>query len=243
MRKLILILLFIPVISFSQGFNWQYDPRMPFDYPDLFVNIDINYGRSFHNSDFSFLEKRVVCTDITGGSGNEFSLGFGAEYWHSQKITFTGSLNYMYLSGTFTSPEVYPRKEYDLETEYIFDAGLHYAELEAGVKHRLLGTKFFAGGTLGFNIFLSEDNSFREEKIAPVHDPFRDRNIEDASIGNLTTVVLIPSLYLGYDLNLGKSKYGSVYLKASTAINSMISSESWRATGVSVGVKVNRAVF
>jgi hypothetical protein len=240
----IFVLSFFTFKSYSQGFDWQYDMRLPFDYPEYFLSFSVNYGLAHHNGDFDFLENGISCCNFESGNGNLFDLNAGIEYWYKGNVAIFADIGYSSVSGNFSNRTSVPRAEdYILTTEYQYDAALSIINLNLGGKYRLSQSHFFGGVAINTEIIANQENNFREIKISPVTDPFKDRDIPAGEITGLRTLIFNLQLLAGYDVNIGKGKYISAYMKFNQQINSFVDDKKWYRTSLVAGVKFNKGIF
>ncbi len=247
MKSLIKYFILIVIFSgnlLSQGFDWQYDMRMPFKYPDLFISLSADYGLTSHSGDFGFLENEIKCCNFDSGTGNNITINIGAEYWYNGRNTIFADAGYSNISGDFSSRSSVPRTEdYNLITEYRYNSDLSFINLNIGSRHRIRNSNFFAGAAINSAILFSKNHNFSEVKISPVTDPFRDRTISEGEIKNLNNLFLNASVLIGYDINAGKSRYLSVYIKFNQQLNSFVDNEKWYHRSLITGIKFNRGIF
>lgn len=246
MKSIYSIILFVllSLPSYSQGFNWQYDMRMPFEIPSYFINLSVNGGLINHSGEFGFIEKNITCCTFESGSGTNYALNIGGEYWYNGNTALIANIGFESVGGKFTKQNESPRTDdYILITEFEYNNTLNLINIDIGGKYRIMKSHFFAGGYISPKFLISEDHNFKEKKISPMTDPFTDREIPTASVEDLNMLLMNINLIAGYDFNMGKGKYFSVYMKFNQQILSYLSNESWYTNSVNIGFKFNKGIF
>ena len=239
MKYLIKIILFLlPAIIYSQGFDWQYSSRSPYEITDLYIGGVASFAYSYSTGNFPFLEEDVICCTYEDGIGTDFQLGITSEYWHEPEMAFSVSLLYSNVSSNFYTETTVIKKTnpglpgFDWTTAYESDISLNYITLDMGVKNRIY-KKFNlkAGVDLNFNIGSSETHI--NSVVTPSNIPFSDGSFEkelsDGRIKDLSPIVLGVSLGGSYDLDLGIERYGEVSFLTRYTVNSLLSDNSWRS--------------
>lgn len=241
---IIIIIFFNHLSSISQGFDWQYSLRLPYDSPNTFISFSSEFGISNHTGSFNFIENNITCCNFSDGNGFNYNINTFIEHWYNGKIAFYGGIGYKNLNGLFSKRQEIPRSDnYFLVTEYQYKNSISQIPLEFGSKYRISETHFFISGSLILNLLISESHNFKEIKISPISDPFRDREIPTAKLKDLNIFFIGGRISLGYDYSIGKGKYLSIIFSYSRNINSFIKSESWYSNDYSLIIKLNRDIL
>ena len=238
MRYFLKIMLFLfPAIIYSQGFDWQYSSRSPYEITDLYIGGVASFAYSYHTGNFPFLEEDVICCTYEDGIGSDFQLGVTLEYWHEPDMAFSLGILYSNVSSNFyTENTVIKRINPDLPgfnwtTAYESDISLSYITFDMGVKNRIY-EKFSlkAGVDLNFNISSSETHV--NSVVSPDNIPFSDgtfeKELSEGRIEDLSPMVLGVSIGGSYDLNMGIERYGEISILTRYTVNSLLSNYSWR---------------
>lgn len=236
---LIAIIMFVmkSTISFAQGFDWQYDYRLPSSYPFIFVGINAEYGIVFHEGNFNFLEDEIPCCRFTNGDGNISNIGISLEYWYDSKISFQLTAAVNNVTGSFTANSSDTIRGGSMKTAFDFESTVSYLAISPGIKYRLLGSKLYAAFDLKMLIKYASSGEHSERRISD-NVPFNSRTIANGRIDALSTLVVLPQLRLGYDLAIFRNVYISPYISASYTIDNIIESEKWKHYDLHFGISL-----
>lgn len=228
---------------FSQGFDWQYSPRLPFETPIFFVGLNGNLTYLMHFGSIDFTESYKCCT-FNRGEGIGSIFGINSEYWQTPTIAFTGSLSYMTSPGNFEADgeplPVYPSGIYFYKNE--FNSQLSYITLEIDVKWRLFLTHFFVGVGFRTGILVSNKSEFFEKIISPPEGRFNDgtqrRTIANGIISDIQPYFFTPKFNLGYDVNLGLGTYSSISISTGLPIINISKDSKWLSWIFQLNIKL-----
>lgn len=233
---------FLPLLS--QGFDWQFSPRMPTDYPDFYIGATAEADFLNHDIDFKFFENTVICERFTdNGSGSGYNVGISAEYWKDGDIAFFGRLAWFKKSAEFKVKSAIPRVTGDFLSEYSFNSELSFFGLEAGAKIRLLGSHFHAGATVNGSYLLSNINTYKEKILSPndyfsTDPPTQERLIAKGEIASLQNFQFFVKLRLGYDVQMGKGTYSTFFIAGGLPLTNVLSNDVWRIWSISLGITI-----
>lgn len=216
----------------SQGFDWQYSPRLPFDTPVFFIGVNGNLSYNLHYGSIDFTERYKCCT-FTNGKGIGSIFGINAEYWQTPTIAITGSISYMTVPGNFEADgeplPVYPSGMYYYKNE--FNSNLSFVTAELDAKWRLFLTHFFVGAGIRIGVLVSNKSEFYEKIVSPPEAKFNDgtqrRTIANGVISDIQPFFFNPKLNFGYDLNLGLGTYTSIVFSTGFPIVNVSKDSKW----------------
>jgi hypothetical protein len=223
--------------SFAQGFDWQYDHRLPSSYPVIFVGINAEYGIIFHQGNFNFLEDEIPCCRFTNGDGNNSNIGISLEYWYSSDVSLMLTASVSNSTGSFSANSSDTIRGGSMKTAFDFESSVSYLAVSPGIKYRLLGSKLYAAFDLKMLIKYASTGEHSERRISN-NVPFNSRTIANGRIDALSTLVVLPQLRLGYDMAIFRNVYISPYISASYTINNIIESEKWRHFDLHFGISL-----
>lgn len=237
MKKIIIIisLLFsLSSYSWAQGFDWQYNPRLPSNYPVIFVGINAEYGIIFHDGNFNFLENDIPCCRFNSGNGYNSNIGISLEYWYSGNVSLLLSASVINSSGSFSTNSSDTIRGGSMRTAFDFESSVSYLAISPGIKYRLLSSKLYAAFDLKMMVKYTSNGEHSERRISN-NVPFNSRVIANGKIDELATFLISPQLRLGYDIPLFRSIYISPYVSASYTLNNIIESEKWKHFDLNLG--------
>ncbi len=231
-KSIYILFLLLPSILPGQGFDWQGSTRLPAKYPKMFIGAYAAGTYSNHTGAFNFIEANNVCCPYESGTGFGFKAGAAAEYWHTGNIAFSGALVYSSLPVVFSSisrDAVGPGKYWEIQ--YESDINLSYAGLYLSGKYRLPATHIHIGAGMQIAYLVAESSSHIMRSLSPEF-PFSDSsyvvNLKNGRIPELNDLIIVPSLKIGYDLNLGFGTYASPSLNISYPLLNVAKDEDWR---------------
>ncbi len=249
MKNCFIVLFFLFFITTlplkPQGFDWQYSPRMPAAYPDYYIGINGEVNFLQHEGKIHFFENMVMCESFRSGKGSGVNLGFAAEYWSSGSIAFFGKIAWVDAPGEFKIKSVLPRVTSDFISEYSFSTSLKFVAAGAGTKWRLFGSHFFAAALVNMQFLVSNSNIYKEKILSPndyfsTEPPTQERTIAEGRISSFQNFQFSPHIRIGYDAQLGKSTYTSLYFSAGIPLTNLIDNEDWKIWSFSLGINIFR---
>jgi len=239
------ILIFTSFGAYSQGFDWQFSPRMPAASPDKFIGLEVgyNFGRSF--GDIKLFEDLIECCKFNNTSSNTFYVGIAGEYWYSGNEALIAGINYSFLNSIFKAPSsaLLPGDTL-LQTEYQFDSKMQFINISAGYKRRLPQTHFNAAASISLSVPISNTYIFKESVISPTDfyfatvPPSQERELDNGSISGMSVLTVSPVIQIGYDFDLGKGMYGWINLETSYNLNSILTDDRWNIFSFGLNVRI-----
>jgi len=238
----ILIIITISYTGYSQGFDWQYSARLPFEVPSFFIGLNGSGSYGFMNGDFNICDNGIPCDTFTIGNAIGLSAGIKLEYWQSADIAYFSTIAFHYNQNSFKNENLYyyfpdagtKTLEYEyLRTEYI-------PEVEIGVKFRLrfLLPHLFSALSIkaGYVANTSEELVLRKISEADwLADEIHFTGFEPLGLSKFVYSV---NLKVGYDVNLGLGKFASIYLDLGLPLQNRYSFGTWEKTSLLAGVSI-----
>ncbi len=243
MKKLLLyILLCFPKIALSQGFEWQYNPRMPSTYPVIFAGISGEYSLLFHSGDFNFLENDIPCCRFGNGDGAGNSVGLLLEYWYEGDMSLQLGLAVNRSAGNFSVNSSDTTRGGNMVTAYDFESLINYLSVNPGVKVRLFDSKFFIATDLRILLKFDSDGQHSERRVSE-NVPFTYRTISNGKIPDLSALLLIPGLRFGIDIPIARGIYLSPYISAAYTITNIIAEDKWKYININFGASLMNGII
>ncbi|MDQ1266692.1 MAG: hypothetical protein QG635_1844 [Bacteroidota bacterium] len=247
MRKLLAYLFFIFFAgnAFSQGFDWQYSARLPFEIPKYFIGVtaDFDYYESVGN--FNFAENEISCCRFRDGKGYGWSAGLAGERWLTGSLATFGNIKFEYIPSNFKIQVSLPRNDTTTYiSEYEYQASHSFIDIILGLKYRIMQTHFHVGAAVKMQFLLIQDNQHLEriisppEEYFPTNPPSQERQISKGQIPEIRQFIFTPSVQLGYDLNLGLGTYSTPYFSVEFPVMDAISEGNWRRWAFSAGLRI-----
>lgn len=220
----------------SQGFDWQFSPRIPFSHSKFFWGFNASGLIISTTGNFSFLEDHIACCDYESGYGKSIKLGVSAEYWCRSAIALNGSLNINLINSSFKQTIVVPRSDgkndYFSRYKYFLDESRNYISGDISAKYRILNSHFSAGGGISSSILISSQALHKEKIISPSDETFidgsKERKITNGILQDYNTILITPSLFINYDLDLGIGYYSSIKFCSFFPLMSVVQNDNWR---------------
>jgi hypothetical protein len=228
--------------SYSQGFDWQYSPRLPFETPNLFIGVDLFSTYNMNSSDFVICEKDIVCDTFNKGAGIGYSAGLKLESWTSAVFSYFVCANYLYIPGKFIKENnfVYNPDVGDKVLEYEYFYSQYSIGAEIGCKYRMnfILPHLFSGISIRGLYQINAKDEFILRKVSEADWINQEIYFTDFDGPEFSEFILMPELKLGYDLNMGLGSYSSLYLAAGVPLYSYISKSdgSLRRWAFSAGI-------
>ena len=240
----------------SQGFNWIYSNRLPFEVPNLYVGGKFEIGSINHTGDMSLREMYNAtdfeCCRYKNGDGTLINIGVNVEYWYETFSAVNLSLSYNNISSNFIRrADALPLSNGDkLITEFDYATNLSFLSIDLGWRYKINETHFFVYPSMITNVFLSKSEGQQVERIiSPNYETFSDgslvRNIEGGKIPEINTFNLNFTLKAGYDFSIMNGMYISPYIGYILPISNYISekdnyntNQSWKMSGLILGTNI-----
>lgn len=247
-KFIILFIIFIYCDLFSQGFNWQYSSRLPFESPKFFIGVAGSYSNANSSGEFPFVEDRFTCCEFNEGSGYSIELGIGSEYWIKPNTAIRGNINYSPFVSDFSSIKEYPvilngDLIYNEQFEYIFETAQHLININLGYKYKFI-SHFSLIGSINIDYLFYENNNSSESRIGPVDrvQPYT-RFIPEGTIKGIRNLYLAPEIAFAYDLELGKGIYSTIEITAELPLMSYSSAAEWQLWQIGIGAAIYRGIL
>ncbi len=245
MRKIRYIILLIAMSgpAFSQGFDWQYSARLPFDIPSFFVGLaaETDFVYSSREDGIMTLFQQVgdeyrPCCDFDKGVGFGLGAGMNFEYWFGKYTVFT-KVMYKYFHSYFNNTVPYPmRYSDDFESEYKYDVNIQQLIIEPGFRLRLFDSPFSIAGSVKANIRLLDSYEYSDSRG-------QQQYTYEMRIPDLNTVYFTFKLGMGYDVQMGLGKYSTLGFYAGIPITGLISSGNWYAWSLGASFTYNTGLL
>ncbi len=239
----------------AQGFDWQYNARMPSDYPDLFLGLDVAGGASSYSGQLQHTEKiddpfdgGLVCREcgvFDSGSDSYMRFGLRGEYWLDAFWTLRAGVGYVSadIEAQRDLPDL-PSLEYGLiSSELQFESTRRRLAFDVGLRRRIVD-RISVGGALSAGFLLSETVEQRQQITAPAEAHFEIDGVTSSSRiveGELSAAAdLLFSADLGvfYDAPLARGLYAVSGLVVSIPLHSATADQSWRGYGLRLNVSL-----
>lgn len=246
MKGLVLLMILLFTIkSYSQGFDWQISPRLPFEIPQYYLGATISFSKIHYNGSLLLTESFVNCAKFESGSGRSYSFGFSAEYWFTAFVPFFIELKYLSANGLMKAmADSFPilvkqiPKIVKVQNEMSFSYS--YIVLTIGGKLRLLETNFFIGANLDFAVKTHSKYDVFEQVLSPAEYHFVDfsqrRKLFNGLISDLSFFAISPKLTFGYNATLGVGIYATPRISFEFPFINYSTEEKLRLTTFSFGV-------
>lgn len=237
MRKFILIL-FILIGSaelHSQGFDWEYSPRLPYKIPRAFIGAGYSYSYNQNIGDFSFFENNVYSLNFKNGNGTLNQLQFSFQYWNKPTFAVFGNVFYRTLQNDFSQQMTYPRSNGVDNWLVTYQTNLQlsrdYLGISIGAKYRLFDTYLSIGGQITSQFLLSSNTAATEEIISPDFEHYIDgsttREINKIKIPDFKNFLLQPEIFIAYDFSIVKGLYIQSSLRMQIPVFNSTSSDKY----------------
>jgi hypothetical protein len=242
--KLLILIIFFSSLAevFSQGFDWQYSARLPFDVPTFFTGIDFNSSYNIISSDFNICDKGIPCDTFMNGKSVNISAGIKFEYWSSADLSYFTGANLTYSKNSFLNENMYyyfPEVGNKI-LEYEYLRAEYIPEIEIGVKYRMrfLLPHIFSSLSLKAGFVASSKEELILRKISEADWLADEIHFTGFESLKLSGIMFEPHLKLGYDVNLGLGSYSSIYVDIGLPIQNRYSKGEWYSTKISLGISI-----
>lgn len=210
MKKLIIIIILMPLIVFSQVEHKNYT-----------FGIYGAYGLNFHDGEFNRIPDCPSCSPgFRTGSGAGLGLGLVFDYKLNPRYSISSKLIYNDLSGEFTQTEntsiIVNNQLANGEFTHYLESTLGVVGLEPSVKINIFKDLFFNAG-LNVSLLMTKDYSQVEKITQPTNsgtfldengdDSFsRERNNFSGTLEEANSIYIAPMASLSYQLPLNSNK-------------------------------------
>lgn len=244
---LALLIFLCPVLIFSQGFEWELSPRLPFSIPKLYLGISTNFSKNFFKGSLSLYEKYYTCAIFSTGNGNSNSFGVRAEYWFEPAVALNLGILFLNSGTNFTAlgdsfkilvkdiPKVV-KVENELSFKHI------YLLIDLGAKYRISSTNIYFAGNLEFGFKLSSSFDLYEQVLSPPEYHFVDnsqrRKILDGDFSKFSTLVISPKFSVGYDAIIYPKIYATPSISIYIPVFNMSSKDNLKMLAIQLGFSI-----
>lgn len=246
MKILTCIIAFLLIVQFaaSQGFDWQYSPRLPFETPSFFIGAALEGNYYNHFGDFPIREfGEILCCNHKTGDGSGLDAGILVENWIKGDFAINAALKFSIVNGGFTSENSVPIKGGgELISKYTSTTTMYYVALEPSAKWRLLGSHFWISIGISGKVYVGSSlNAIME---IPASDTGELRQVElEGSLPPMNAVYIAPILSIGYNGSTGLGQYFSPYARVEFPAFDAASHDEWRFWKFSFGIAFYKGVF
>ncbi len=211
----------LPFSVFSQGFDWQPNPRLPFSIPKYYFGLFTTGSIVKFDGNWKLLESGILCSKFTSGSGKTIGFGVSAEYWYLPEIAFNVNFSFSSNRGNLvTLGDSFPVliKNIPTTVKVQNEMDLQYSSISfsLGAKYRLFNTNFFVASSMEFAVKTANNYEIYEQVVSPPEYHFADltqrRKLSDGYLSDLNLFVVAPKICFGYDAIVLWKVYASVYI-------------------------------
>ncbi len=208
--------------AFTQGFDWQYSARLPFNTPRFFIGLSGTADFTYSIATLPLLENDYrLCCNLGDGTGFSGALGLNFEYWPGNYSIFLKVMYGYYRSGFSAQGEAYPiRGGGTLISEYTVNTDMQRIILEPGARFRLFGSYFRLDCSLRSSIItkFTYDITDSEADIGETYNP---------RIPDYNQIFLQFNLGLSYDFSVGLGKYSSFGIYTALPVLGISRTNEW----------------
>jgi len=251
MKKIIIIIFFTSLLSLqSQGFDWYYSSRLPFQLPKTYLGANINY--TYNINYFEDIpvhqpsQNNEHVFDYSSLNNSNFNFGFNAEHWLYNNLALLTKLSLNIHSNQFTNTETIPIDSKTLwTTQQNSNFQIMLFSFSPGIKKRIPDTYFNFGFNLNLNLIINNKLESTEKSISPNWKTFSDGTKEinsDFTMPNLSNFNLRPEVFLSYDYAFKIGYYLSPYIAVNYQLGSYFKSNQWNSFGIQFGVNLLKSI-
>jgi hypothetical protein len=236
--KLLYIILLLSLVELnSQGFDWQYSARLPFETPVFFIGLtgEADFTRSFASLPLTERDYRPCC-DFKDRWGFSGSAGMNFEYWMRDYSIFT-KVMFGYYETVFDEKGIpYPmRYDNPFQSEYKISTYIKQIIIEPGIRYRLFDTYLSLNGSLRASFIINNSYHVSDSK-AIVDDTYSPR------IPDLNSIYLQLHVGLGYDFSTGLGNYSTISIYSGLPITGLSQKGSWYPMSIGLGFTYNNGI-
>lgn len=232
--------------AIAQGFEWVYSYRMPFSVPTFYVGFGSGVGIASHSGSIESVSGSFVCARFPSVTAPVFSFGVTAEYWIYGRTALTFSGLYQSQSAHFSElSERIPLSDGNfLQTRYELSTNRPTLKVTGGAKTLLFDTHAWIGGSIALEYLLQSSSQLQEKMVSPEGVPFETTppsfviTYPGNTLDGMRTVVAVPCVNIGYDIELGRGLYASPSIGYSLPLMSQSSAAQWNVSTVWAELKI-----
>jgi hypothetical protein len=232
---LLFVIFFASIELYSQGFDWEYSPRLPYKIPRSFIGVSYYYGYNQNIGDFPLYENDVYSLNFKNGNGslNQFTLSY--QFWEKPIIAVFGNVFYRSYNSDFAQTVTYPRsngkEDWLVEYRTQMQSSRNYFGVSIGGKYRLLNTYFSVGAQITGQFLLSSSSTARENIVSPDFEHYidgsRERDVQNTQLPDFRNFLLQPEIIFAYDFNIAKGLYIQSSLRMQIPLFNATSSDKY----------------
>lgn len=232
--------------SYSQGFDWVADVRMPSKTPVIFGGINVYATYSFLST--SGLQSTVtpLCGLYDAGYGQVLGGSARVELWNASGLSsWLFNVGLEQRSYVFNDDRTFLTRDGTTETQYMYkfvlqsNATIIFADCY--YKYRVNRSHFHGAVGVSTNVSLVKNTNQYGEIVAPEDKVSREDFGSAADMG-VSTFLVIPKLQLGYDLDMGNMMYATPYIAIGIPLSSSLMNDHVRSIDLSAGVAIQYAL-
>lgn len=232
--------------SYSQGFDWVADVRMPSKTPVIFGGINVYATYSFLST--SGLQSTVtpLCGLYDAGYGQVLGGSARVELWNASGLSsWLFNVGLEQRSYVFNDDRTFLTRDGTTETQYMYKFVLQSSATiifaDCLYKYRISGSHFHGAVGVSANFSLIKNTNQYGEIIAPEDKVSREDFGSAADMG-VSTLLVIPKIQLGYDLDMGNTMYATPYVAIGIPLSSSLMNDQVRTFDVCAGVAIQYAL-
>lgn len=223
----------------SQGFDWQYSPRLPFETPDLFVGLSAEGSYFDHFGNFPLEEFGAnLCCNHRSGGGVGFSIGINAENWINGYSALWASISFSVVNGSFSSNNsLLVKNEEELISKYDSETTAYYISAKFNWKYRLFSSNFWIAP--GVNLHFYAGSNLLAIMTFPNLNGDSDQIEIDAEMPDMLILYPAPTISIGYNKSSGFGRYLSPYSSIEFPLFDASAEGEWRMWRFSLGMAIH----
>jgi hypothetical protein len=239
----------IPVLS--QGFDWQYSARLPFDAPHYYIGISARYGLNWTTGNISFLENKLRCPDFYDATGNGFNIGIATQYWlDDSRYALHANLYYSNHSLNASIIDRVPLTS-TLTAEYETNLNLSFSQLNLliGGKYRIPSTHLNIGADIGIAYNINRTFDVTETILGPIevppfqtNPPSYSRDVINGELNQMHALYINPNINISYDIPLGIGTYIEPMLSLNIPLYSIMNGDNVHNYSIQFAINILRGI-
>ena len=242
--------------AYSQGYNWEWSPRLPLAMPIRYVGVEVSAGFALHKADLLYSEQYLPCCTLSKGTGVPVATMLYAEEWTKPWLAFTVSAGISYQSVNLSAPgDTLPQIGPDdvvrtVVTEWQLQTSMTYISLATGARARLFGSHATVGFQLRGNLSAGSSNAVLSEHILQPSDYFfnvqgrqvKERTVDSTNFGQRSSFYLEPTFSIQYDVPLTIGYVLTPLVQVAMPLTSLSTASDWRYYSLMLGVRLSKGL-
>jgi len=250
MKKAIIIIFFSSfLVVYSQGFDWHYSSRLPFELPKLYfgINTSYNYNMNYLNEFPVYQPSQDNELVFNYGNINDLDLSFGlvGEYWILNNTAVMLKINVNLNNNEFINNETVPiDANTNWETQQVSNYNMIILSFSQGIKRRINSTFINYGFVLNTEFIINQNLSSIERSVFPIDRTFinGEKEIEsDFLLPKLSTIKFKPEIFVSYDYSIAIGYYLSPFISVGYQLGSNFVDNEWTYVQFQFGFNILRA--